>query len=111
MTTTPSSAGRDDAARARWPLVVRVAGGRLDHYGRLRDDRQRLELACGRSTDARDLDNRLAGTPCKKCMQAVRHDLYDAAVQRREQREAAWSQRGQDPLAFPLSDLRPAREP
>ncbi len=84
----------------RWPLTVRVHGGRRDHAAR-EELPGRWGMACGAlPVFAEDLDRPLCGTPCSSCvrMRAQEAAPYAAAVRAHEvavqRREAA----GQPPL-------------
>lgn len=80
-----------DGGGGRWPLRVRVSGGRLDHRARYRAAAGRrsvrrvwLELACGRHrvTEA-DLQRPLSGAVCPGCQRQVADDADPARVRRR----------------------------
>ncbi len=90
-----------------WPLVVRVAGGRVNHLARPRVTRAGrptgwLDLACGGSCLAGALDNDLRESECARCAERAGRDRDPerwriAAAERRAQLAAA---RGQHPLPF-----------
>ncbi|WP_158835162.1 hypothetical protein [Streptomyces sp. NRRL S-350] len=58
----------------QWPLVLRVAWGRLDHRGRTKERGVGVILACGSSALWGDLDNSLSGKPCSRCAQRIERD-------------------------------------